>query len=292
VHLEHHELREAAIRLKEANAALGAHPDRLIQTVASLTAACGALAEGHAGLAAHITARARAGWPIPAWLEQRLSLVESRACAAAGDIQAALAAAERATRDNSPEAAVTLAHAWLAAGDSGNARRALAPALAAHSGTPERVRLQVWLADARLNYNTGDSARGRRSLASALRLAGREQLRLPFAVERGWLGPTLRRDSGLADIYRRLFAPGLCRDQLPAPPAVQNQATTLAAQPLTEREREVLRHFSNMLSSAEVATEMLISINTVNTHLKHILRKLAASRRGEAVRRARQLGLI
>ena len=47
-----------------------------------------------------------------------------------------------------------------------------------------------------------------------------------------------------------------------------------------------------MLSAAEIAGEMYISVNTVKTHLKNIYRKLATTRRGEAVRRARQLELI
>jgi LuxR family transcriptional regulator, maltose regulon positive regulatory protein len=37
---------------------------------------------------------------------------------------------------------------------------------------------------------------------------------------------------------------------------------------------------------------MHITVNTVKTHLSHIFRKLAATGRGEAVRRARQLELI
>jgi len=37
---------------------------------------------------------------------------------------------------------------------------------------------------------------------------------------------------------------------------------------------------------------MYISVDTVKTHLKSIYRKLAATHRGEAVRRARQLDLI
>ena len=153
VHLEHYELREAHSRLKQADAALGVSPDKLIGAVAWLAAAYGALAEGRAAAAAQSVARARSGWPVPAWLDQQLSLVESRAYAAAGDIQAALAAAERAGRDTSPEAAVTLAHAWAAAGDTQNARRVLAPALAALDGEPDRVRLQAWLVDARLSYD-------------------------------------------------------------------------------------------------------------------------------------------
>ena len=47
-----------------------------------------------------------------------------------------------------------------------------------------------------------------------------------------------------------------------------------------------------MLSTTEVASEMHISIHTVKTHLRSIYRKLAATHRGEAVRRARRLGLI
>jgi LuxR family maltose regulon positive regulatory protein len=76
-------------------------------------------------------------------------------------------------------------------------------------------------------------------------------------------------------------------------PAAPGQATApLIVEPLTEREQEVLRHVSRMLSTAEVASEMYISANTVKTHLKSIFRKLATGHRGEAVRRARQLELI
>ena len=70
-------------------------PDKLIGTVAYLVAAVGGLAEGHAVVAGQIIARARSGWSPPAWLDRRLSLVESRAFAAVGDIQAALTAAGR-----------------------------------------------------------------------------------------------------------------------------------------------------------------------------------------------------
>jgi LuxR family maltose regulon positive regulatory protein len=61
---------------------------------------------------------------------------------------------------------------------------------------------------------------------------------------------------------------------------------------LTDKEREVLGHLSELLTTQEIATEMYISVNTVRTHVRNILRKLAASRRSEAVRRARALDLI
>jgi LuxR family maltose regulon positive regulatory protein len=292
VHLERGELREARGRLKQVDAALGASPDRLIGAVACLMAASVGLAEGRGDVAAQFVARARSGWSVPAWLEQRLSLAESRACVAAGDPRAALAAAERAGRGAPLAAAAALADAWAAAGDGTNARRALAPALAAAGEAPERVRLQAWLVDARLSYGSGDAVRGRRSLSSALRLAEREQLRLPFVMERGWIGPLLRRDPELARTHRRLFTPARRPDQSPAPPGPPDPPAVAAVEPLTEREREVLRHVSGMLNTAEVASEMYISVNTVKSHLKSIYRKLAAAHRGEAVRRARQLELI
>ena len=292
VHLEHYELRDAHSRRKQAEAALGITPDKLIGTVAWLVAAGRGLAEGRAAAAAQIIARARSGWPVPAWLDQRLSLTESRACAAAGDVEAALAAAGRAGRGTSLEVAVTLAYAWATAGDGENARRMLEPALAALSGAPERMRLQAWLVDARLSYGRGDRARGHRSLASALRVAEPEQLRLPFALEHSWIGPVLRHDPALARSHHSLFSPAEHHHHLAAPRGFPDQAPILVVEPLTEREREVLRHASGLLSTAEIASEMHISVHTVKTHLRNIYRKLAANRRGEAVRRARQLELI
>jgi len=285
MHLERNELREARRYVKEADTALDRTPDKPIAAAAYLVAAGGALAEGRCSVAGQVIARARSGRPIPPWLDQQLSVIQSRACAAAGDTQAALAAAARAGAGDSPEAAVTLAHARAAAGDGDTAARTLAPVLAARR-IPDRVRLNAWLTDARLGYASGDRARGHRSLAAALRLADPEQLRLPFVLERSWIGPVLRQDPELAEAHRRLL-PALSPAQ-PAP----DQAPPPPAEPLSDREREVLRHISSMLSTAEVASEMYISVNTVKTHLRTIYRKLAVAHRGEAVRRARQLELI
>jgi hypothetical protein len=59
VHLERDELREAHRRLKQADAALSANPDKLIRAVAFLAVAGAALADGHAAAAVQIIARAR-----------------------------------------------------------------------------------------------------------------------------------------------------------------------------------------------------------------------------------------
>ncbi len=66
----------------------------------------------------------------------------------------------------------------------------------------------------------------------------------------------------------------------------------LLIEPLTARETEVLGHLSELLSTEEIADEMFVSVNTVRTHIRGILRKLGVSRRTDAVRRGWALGLV
>ena len=294
VHLERNEMQQAHDHLVLADVALRARPDKLIGGVASLVAVRRRLAEGRAGSASEMVGRARRGWSPPSWLGHRLTLLESQACAAAGDIQSAVDAAGRAGPQSMLDAAIAVAHAWLVAGDYQAARAAMTTA-AAGSGKPcEQVSLEGWLVDAQLSYASGDHARGRQSLEHALRLGKHEQIRLPFAMERTWIRPLLRRDPDLAHAFRHLLEPGIVRPGLVVP---VRQSTTGGAMPLvverlSQREREVIQHLSGMLSTAEIATEMYISMNTVKTHLRSIYRKLSVAHRGEAVRRARQLELI
>ena len=62
-------------------------------------------------------------------------------------------------------------------------------------------------------------------------------------------------------------------------------------EPLTARELEVLKHLEELLTTDEIAEKMFVSVNTVRTHVRSILRKLGVSRRNAAVRKARRLGL-
>jgi LuxR family maltose regulon positive regulatory protein len=63
-------------------------------------------------------------------------------------------------------------------------------------------------------------------------------------------------------------------------------------EPLSERETEVLRYLPTIMSNADIAGELFVSVNTVKTHLKSIYRKLDTSNRRETVERARDLRLI
>ncbi len=62
--------------------------------------------------------------------------------------------------------------------------------------------------------------------------------------------------------------------------------------PLSEREREILRLIAAGLSTHEIADELVIVVGTVRNHIKHIYSKLDAHSRLQAVERARTLNLL
>ena len=63
-------------------------------------------------------------------------------------------------------------------------------------------------------------------------------------------------------------------------------------EPLSEREVEVLQLIASGASNHVIATRLVISIGTVKSHINHILGKLGAGNRTEAVSRARALGVL
>jgi len=77
------------------------------------------------------------------------------------------------------------------------------------------------------------------------------------------------------------------KDLYPAP-------NTLAPMidPLSKHEQRVLRLMAAGLSNQQIATELIVSINTVKWHARNIYGKLMVKRRTEAIAKARELGLF
>ncbi len=64
------------------------------------------------------------------------------------------------------------------------------------------------------------------------------------------------------------------------------------AEPLSERELDVLKFLATDLTGSEIAQELMVSLATVRTHTQHIYGKLGVNSRRAAVRQAREWNLI
>ncbi len=63
-------------------------------------------------------------------------------------------------------------------------------------------------------------------------------------------------------------------------------------EPLTRRELEVLEMVAAGRSNQAIARELVVTLDTVKKHVGHVLGKLGAANRTEAVARARELNLL
>ena len=77
-----------------------------------------------------------------------------------------------------------------------------------------------------------------------------------------------------------------------SPPAAGGQRLPLDVGELSSSELKVLRYLPTNMSRPEIAYELSVSPNTVNTHLRRIYAKLGVSDRSSAVQRARELRLL
>jgi len=78
----------------------------------------------------------------------------------------------------------------------------------------------------------------------------------------------------------------------PAPTAFDGNPKAQEALGLSERELEVLHELAAGHSNKEIAARLHVSPNTVKTHVARVFEKLDAKRRTDAIRRARELGIV
>jgi LuxR family maltose regulon positive regulatory protein len=93
------------------------------------------------------------------------------------------------------------------------------------------------------------------------------------------------------DRLARAFQPG---DRRAGGPRATHEIDGAAGlvEPLSERELQVLGLLAAGKSNQQIADELVVVLDTVKRHVGHILDKLGAANRTQAVARARALGLL
>jgi LuxR family transcriptional regulator, maltose regulon positive regulatory protein len=184
-----------------------------------------------------------------------------------------------------PHGAVAEAADWLSRGDPLAALRRVEGLPAADAALHPVLRLYAWLITALAQHGLGRQDLAALALEEALALAAAEGYRRPFVA-----GFPLRRL--LERHLARPTAYGPLAAELLDALARGGEAPPGLLEPLSERERAVLRLLPALLSNPEIAAELFVSVNTVKTHIKTIYRKLDVTGRRDAVSRARELRLI
>ena len=178
----------------------------------------------------------------------------------------------------------------LAQDDPRAATTTLAPALDGSTpATSPTLHVQSYLLEAIARDALGDPGAAERALERALDLAEPDGMLLGFLLHPapGLLERQARHGTGHAALIAEIRS--LLAGRTPASPPAAAQPPL---EPLSNSEIRVLRYLPTNLSAPEIANELYVSTNTVKTHMHHLYAKLGTHRRGEAVERARALGLL
>lgn len=302
VRLEEYHLAEARALLKRAEEGALPYETRVLTMVLALLRARLLSADGASQWSCatlHASAGRQVEGPAQSWLERQFVMEETLVLLAAGSTARAVVAARSLDTEHHLDARLV---ARRAARASGRVPEAIVePSRTALDHEPLTVQLDLLLDLADQHLEAGNKSRAAEAAARAVRTAEPARLRRPFfeASEsvRGLLETTgvvtrarwLR--TSAADRDRATPDPGSVGERERAPGGDSRSPADLVT-PLSPKELEVLVHLAELLTTEEIAEAMYVSVNTVRTHVRNILRKFQVTRRNEAVRRAWQLGLL
>ncbi|MFI8521412.1 LuxR C-terminal-related transcriptional regulator [Streptomyces sp. NPDC085481] len=286
VAVDRDELDRAQALLDETALLPSATHDPVLAAGRAITRARLLLGRGHPQAAAAVADPVATAVASP-WATSYEALVASAAHLAEGRPGPAAEVLDGVPHE-APACAVEAARILLAVGRSESAVD-LVDGIRADGHKGPAVTVRAALVRAQAAEEAGDSATARRLVAQALLDARRERLRRPFLDARPWIRPLLATPP-LQELAAGWLTAGPSGGAGPA--AGGPEPARLAATELSEREGDVLLRLARMMSTEEIAADLYLSANTVKTHLKGVYRKLAVNRRGDAVRRARELGLL
>jgi LuxR family maltose regulon positive regulatory protein len=209
-----------------------------------------------------------------------------------GDTEAARLALSGLSTDQRNRAVIRLALAALELEEDNpdQAVETLAPVIkgSAPALSERWARVEALLLDATARDRLGDRRAAEETLEAALAFAEPEGLLLPFML---W--PTrelLERHPKHRTAHATLISTIL--DMLAGHAAPQRGPAAPLRDELSDAELRVVGYLPSNLTAAEIASELVVSTNTVRTHMRHIYAKLNAHTRSEAVARARELGFV
>jgi LuxR family maltose regulon positive regulatory protein len=172
------------------------------------------------------------------------------------------------------------------------ALKVLEQALSHLNGQPSFDTVRIYGLRALAFHAKGDEKQALASLRQALELAEPENRVATFVREGAAMEKLLRlaraKSIALEFVQRLLAAFETRHKHKPTPGSV----IVALVEPLSERELEVLQNLNGPLSTPEIAEQLVVSTNTVRTHIKNIYGKLGVHGRSGAVRQARELGLL
>jgi LuxR family transcriptional regulator, maltose regulon positive regulatory protein len=298
VSVEQYELEEARGHVRAARSSHTLQGDPIAQVMLAIVQARLSRAHGDLnGALATIEQIRVQTQSAPAWLLDRLVIEEASLHLALGRPDSAVHEVARLAEPRELAGVLLRAQARMDQDADVTLDGRLTAVLGAQAALPALV--SGWLLEAANRLRGGEFDRARVALDRSLRLAAPETLRRPFhdappevrhlladGLQRGGHGGWLDGADGQVNGHangRGPGPPGQLRRELP------NGAMR---ETLTAKELEVLGHLAELLTTEEIAATMYVSVNTVRTHVRSILRKLSVSRRNEAVRRARELSLI
>jgi LuxR family maltose regulon positive regulatory protein len=291
VHADQGDLAGAEELVQRAATAAPTHDARVLAAMLALVRARLLRAGGDAGLAgAELRAASNSyGAQHDGWLSQSLIVDEAKTLVAQNQPHEAIRIIEQSHGRDQVESLLVLQRAATEAGERGPG---LPPAVADRAAALD-TRVDGWLVQAAESIRTGDSGRSGLCLERALRLAAPEQLRRPFAEAAPAVRRLLHPTGDLVRHHPWLRPPGQPRGRDRASgQSRQSRPELVVCTSLTSKEHEVLGYLAELLTTEEIAATMYVSVNTVRSHVRSILRKLNASRRNEAVRRSWELGLL
>ena len=196
---------------------------------------------------------------------------------------------EAAVTSETSDTSVALARAYLALGELTPAEAATRRVLTSvERPTTRALVVEALITAAQISAARSNTPKAVENLIRACELAAGEIV-LPFVRVADVFDGLIARHPSLAALWPQVHVTTAARTEVDT--SIQLSGGRLP-DPLTERERTVLRWLCTTMSTGEIAEEMCLSVNTVKTHIAAIYRKLAAAKRRDAVLRARTLELL